>query len=127
MARPRTPTAELERTGAFVKDPQRAREDAPTRAPLGDPPATLPAEMYETWQELRQIAPVDVLRCADAWVVENAVRLMYSQRTEEKFTMAQMSQLNWCLSRMGMTPSDRSKVNATAAKPDADPADKYFN
>ena len=124
MARPRKPTAELELNGAFRKDPQRRRVDPPTAGPLGDPPPCLPEACHAMWYELSEIAPLGVLRASDRWLVETAVRLMWAQRYDEKFSVSKLTQLNWCMSRMGMTPSDRSKVHAPKEKA-ASPFSKF--
>lgn len=127
MTRPRTPTATLKARGAFEKNPQRKRKDPPTKGPLGDPPGTLPSQMHATWVELADDAPIGVLTQADRGMFEDLVRLKYERRTDPKFTMAKQSQLNWLYSRCGMTPSDRSKVNAAEPEGQEDPAAKYFN
>lgn len=58
---------------------------------------------------------------------EDLVRLKYERRTSDKFSVGKQSQLNWLYSHCGMTPSDRSKVNAAEPEGDEDPAEKYFN
>lgn len=116
MARPRKPTAELELRGAFRKDPKRRRKDPETAGPLGEPPAGWSEELKAVWYELADIAPIQVLRVRDRWIVETACRLMYAQRTDPDMSSAKLSQLLWCLSHMGMTPSDASKVHAPKEK-----------
>jgi hypothetical protein len=126
MARPRTPTATLEARGAFDKNPNRTRKDAPARGPLGDPPAHLSTELGEVWCELRDCMPIGVATAGDRAAFEDLVRLKHERRTDPKFTMAKQSQLNWLYSHFGMTPSDRSKVHAAKSEGDTDPAAKYF-
>jgi hypothetical protein len=126
MARPRTPTATLEARGAFVKDPQRKRQDAPPRGPLGEPPAHLSAELQAVWCELRDYMPEGVATAGDRASFEDLVCLKYERRTDPKFSMAKQAQLNWLYSHFGMTPSDRSKVHAAKPEGETDPAAKYF-
>lgn len=127
MSRPRKPTEALQQSGAFLKDPQRKRHDAKTAGPLGDPPKALPAQMHDTWRELAAEAPIGVLTCADRAMFEDLVRLKYERRHSEKWSMPKQTALNWLYSHCGMTPSDRSKVNATSQEQPSDPAAKYFN
>lgn len=119
MARPRKPTAELERNGAFAKNPNRKRQDAKTSGPVGDPPPSLNLALHATWHELAEQAPLNVLRSADRALLEMATRLLYNFRALP-FTVlpepALIGQLIKCLSAMGMTPVDRSKVHAPQEK-----------
>lgn len=121
MARPRKPTAELERNGAFAKNPQRRRKDAETSGPVGDPPPSLPIEWHAEWYELAQHAPLNVLRTADRALLEAATRLLVEIRRpidrEIGFPSATFGQFIKCLSLMGMSPVDRSKVHAPHEKP----------
>src|SRR6266536_2460177 len=59
--RTRKPTAILEASGAFIKDPQRRRppEPVPT-APLGGPPVHLDEREQAIWRELAAILPPGV-------------------------------------------------------------------
>jgi hypothetical protein len=116
MARPRKPTAELELNGAFDKNPNRRRKDPQTTGPVGDPPPSMDVKYHATWYELVDQAPVDVLRSRDRTVLEIAVRVLYAIRHTDKVEAALISQLNKCLSSMGMTPSDASKVHAPHEK-----------
>lgn len=131
MARPRKPTETLEAKGAFIHDPQRKREDAPTRGPLGNPPASLPVEMHATWNEIAMDAPINVLRQADRHMFEMLVFLQYTFRQHmagvAKWNGRQAALLVNLYTRCGMTPSDRSKVHGSAPDTEVDPADKYFN
>lgn len=130
MARPRTPTETLKQRGAFQKNPQRTRQDAPTKGPLGDPPGSLPPEMHATWMEIASDAPIGVLTRADRPMFEMLVFLQYTFRLHmtgaAKWNGKQASLLATLYTRCGMTPADRSKVNAAEAKSE-DPAAKYFN
>ena len=130
MARPRKPTEQLRQQGAFVHNPNRAREDAATAGPLGDPPATLPRKMHKTWRELAELAPIDVLTCADRPMFELLVSLQYTYRQflqgKGKWSGKNFSVLVSLYTRCGMTPSDRSKVHAAKKDKPSDPAAAYF-
>lgn len=116
MSRPRKPTADLELRGAFRKNPQRRRKDPETAGPLGEPPAGWAPELKAVWYELAENAPLQVLRVRDRWLVELACRLKYQERTDPDMSSAKLALLLNCLSRMGMTPSDASKVHAPKEK-----------
>lgn len=152
--RPRKPTAVLEDTGAFAKDPQRraARENEPQpNGPIGEPPDYFNQTEVAIWAEFVDEAPDGVLTKADRKVLELAVRLTAKIRfqpcgltkwfrymktalsaagmpeddidemEEAMETLLgvsgqEISALASCLQRMGLTPSDRSKVSV-APKP----------
>ena len=112
MGRPRTPTNVLDKRGAFEKDPQRKRsaEPKPT-ADIGDPPKSFDRKHKATWKELMGIIPPGVLFNSDRWSVEALVCLMVEfRRDPTRFSAAQYARLENLLGKMGMTPSDRSKV-----------------
>ena len=112
MARPRTPTAIQELKGAFKKDPQRARSDEPkSNGPLGAPPLGFneDPELQATWHELEGMVAARVLSKADRWLVELACRTMRDVRRGQALA-SERNLLLSCLSRMGLTPADRSKI-----------------
>jgi hypothetical protein len=125
MARPRKPTADLELRGAFRKNPQRRRKDPETAGPLGEPPPGWSEDLKAIWFELADIAPLGVLRIRDRWLVETACLLKHEERTDAVgMSSANRALLVTCLSRMGMTPSDASKVHAPKEK-QASPFSKF--
>jgi hypothetical protein len=83
MGRPRKPTAVLELTGAFRKNPQRKRTEPPTAGPLGDPPEHFTAEQAAVWHELASICPPGVLMRSDRVVVE-----IHGSRSQDHLTEA---------------------------------------
>jgi len=116
MARPRKPTAELERKGAFRKDPQRRRargnEPSPT-GDLGDAPYHLRIAEKRAWEELAKMAAPGVLTNSDRWLVEIACGLIAKHRDRSPrggLRSGELTSLISCLGRMGITPADRSKV-----------------
>lgn len=119
MARPRKPTEELERNGAFAKNPKRKRVDPKTTGPVGDPPPGMPLELHAIWYELAEHAPLNVLRSADRALLEIACRLLHAIRKSPILILVEpplYAQFIKCLSAMGMTPVDRSKVHAPQEK-----------
>jgi hypothetical protein len=116
MGRPRKPTAVLELTGAFRKDPQRKRTEPPTTGPLGDPPEHFTAEQDAMWHELASVCPPGVLTRSDRCLVEIAVVLMLQFRKQgAHMSSSDFNQLVSVLSRMGMRPADRSRVGIVIA------------
>jgi len=121
MARPRKPTAALELIGAFDKNPKRRRVDPKTSGPVGEPPPSMNLELHGTWHELAEYAPLNVLRSADRALLEMATKLLFNFRRLPFDVLpesALIAQFIKCLSAMGMTPSDRSKVHAPQEKLD---------
>jgi hypothetical protein len=114
LGRNRKPTQELEQSGAFEKDPQRRRdrENEPVPAgPLGDPPEYLSPAAQSVWHELAGQVPEGVLTIADRFLVEIVCRQMARLRAGEELRAAETNQIISCLSRMGLTPADRSRVS----------------
>jgi hypothetical protein len=115
MARPRKPTELLEQSGAFDHDPQRRadRENEPVpNGPLGDPPDRLTPLQQKCWHEIAGYVPDGVLTCCDRLLVEKLARLMARERQGESLKAAEHSLMLRCMSLMGMTPSDRSRIKA---------------
>lgn len=120
MARPRKPTAVLELTGAFQKDPQRKRPNEPKpTGSLGEPPVDFDEYLKALWQDLVRMVPAGVLTNADRWLVELACRTMRQVKKGEALA-AEKNLLLSCLSRMGLTPADRSKIAAQPQKEELD-------
>jgi hypothetical protein len=127
MARPRTPTEVLDLKGSFDKHPERRREVGPkSTSPLGEPPTYFNTGEAVCWYELAQDTPPGVLTGSDRWTVEAACRLMAKFRADW-LTGAEFGQLNGLLSKMGKTPSDRSKIHGTAPEETASPYDEFLN
>lgn len=120
MARPRKSTAEHERSGSFEKHPERkaARANEPKPdGPLGTPPACFDPNSYTgekllaIWHELVLQAPPGVLTSADRAHLELACRLYHRVRSNPNAKVGDYNRLAELLGKMGMNPSDRSKVN----------------
>jgi hypothetical protein len=115
MARHRLPTSVLEASGAFDHDPQRreARENEPVPSgPLGDPPLGFDDGQRVVWEELACQAAPGVLTIADRILVEMGARLITRLRRGEPLKAAEQNLILSILARMGMTPSDRSRIAA---------------
>jgi len=119
MPRPRKPTEILELNAAFRHDPKRGRERAhepKPNGPLGEPPKHLSAGAKAAWVELQQIVPAKVLTSADRWLVEFCCKIMAdlrkhgraSRRNPNGVPGCDSAQLLQGLSKMGLSPSDRS-------------------
>lgn len=125
MARPRTPTEIAKATGAAAKNPKRfIGRGTPKSEPLGPAPACLDVAQAKAWRAFADEMPW--LTKGDRMVVEVAARLRHGMQTDPDFPMGGYAQLRMCLSSMGGTPADRSKVSPPDDN-DEDPADKFFN
>lgn len=124
MPRPRTPAQVAASTGAAVKNPQRFRDrKAPKALPLGAPPKHFDARHKAAWAEFADEMPW--LSKSDRVLVETASRLRVGMQTNPEFPIGGYAQLRMCLSAMGGTPADRTKVSAPEEEDD-DPAAKFF-
>ena len=123
MSRPRTPTAQLEARGAFVKNPQRKRtrhsEPQPT-AFLGDPPKHLKANEKNVWRELAAKLVRGVAANSDEAAFETLVCLIsdFRQRRRRRVPqpVGEYTAMTKLYTLFGMTPADRSKVSAGKSK-----------
>lgn len=125
MARHPLPTALHEESGAFDHDPQRAeaRENEPIPpGPLGEPPERwrtaesdeariLAVLQIEAWHELELQVAKNVLTISDRVLVEVYCSLVARHRAGQVLKAAEYNLILSCLARMGMTPSDRSRLN----------------
>lgn len=113
MPRARKPTAVLQFTGAYKKDPNRAesRKDEPKPSGgIGEPPAHLSDEQKKLWFELVGQSLPGVLSNADRTILELTVRALEQIRIVYDPKIG--PQLNQYLQQLGMTPAARSKVQA---------------
>ncbi len=125
MARPRTATNVLELRGAFAKNPSRGRERADEPVPLGEigsAPESLVEDEVAAWDYLVGITPAGVLGDCDRPHMEVAARLLaYSRRVSvEDWSAMKIARLDSMLGKMGLNPSDRSRVKADKAPPKND-------
>ena len=125
MGRLRKTTAELERTGAFDKNPKRGRERAAAPEPegeIGPPPpgfcnphSPTDLALREIWFELLQNAKEVRLTSADRIHVEMTCRLIYRCRRPGAKT-GDFAQQNKYLAQLGLNPADRSRVQGHGRK-----------
>lgn len=124
MSRPPKPTALLS-PDAFKRNPQRTRKNEPqSNGPLGQPPERLSAEERAAWRELAGNTPEGVLTRADRTWVEIAARLLARLHKEGiggrfGLNVGELSQINNFLSKMGLNPSDRTRLSVPQ-KPESD-------
>lgn len=139
------PTALLELSGAYKRNPARRPKGVEPRnpSPLGDPPERLPVEARPFWRELADIVPPGVLTASDRWAVELAARFMakaihgpdipaileLAKKLElgkreirnlinsQTLSSTELSTLKNLLSSFGLTPVDRAKLSIPEVKP----------
>ena len=166
MPRPRKPTAALELSGAFAKNPQRkgARANEPKpEGEIGAPPGYFDKDTAAIWHEYVAEAAPGVLTVSDRKVLELTCRLTRKMRVApgrmtrwlsalgEALTQLGVGEtlvrdmkndlragigmsaqeqalLKQCLTSLGFTPADRSKVNAISnPKPEEDEFSQFLN
>jgi hypothetical protein len=111
MGRPRKPTAVLELTGAFRKNPKRRRTEPVPTGPLGEPPEHFTIEQAQVWHELAGACSPGVLTASDRLLVEIAAVMMLQFRKQGAHTKrGDLNLLISILSRMGMSPADRLRL-----------------
>jgi hypothetical protein len=113
MPRPRKPTAILELSGSFKKNPQRRaeRDGEPTPAgPIGTCPRDLADEVRAAWGEIVRTCPPGVLTKADRIAVRSAARLLAAENAGS-IAVGERAQLHKLLGDLGMTPRGRAYVH----------------
>ena len=115
----RKPTKVLQLSGAFRKNPNRARIDPDTEA-LKAPPKHLSDSQRQIWADIVRAAPKGVITEADRFSLEILCTLVDQFRTKPADMLAaKLVRLDVLLGKFGLTPSDRSKVAAPARKTDS--------
>ena len=119
MARPRTPTNILKLRGAGKKNPARMRERENEPKPdggIGSAPEHLSDAQQQIWDELVDIIPPGVLGNTDRiWLERTSQLLDASRNRPDDWTSSKEKDLIQYLSRLGMSPADRSKVSVPKA------------
>ena len=114
MSRPRKPTVVHELSGAFRKNPDRARarvNEPQPRAGIGPPPSHLGEDEQRAWDEIVGILPGGVAFNSDRLALEmTAVLLVRFRRDQSEMSAALFARLEGLLGRFGLTPADRSKI-----------------
>ena len=123
MPRNRIPSQIAFVTGADRLHPSRyANRHEPAVAPIGEPPEGLSDAEREAWLDL--VADMPWLARSDRMMVDLTVRLMMIVAQPQPPVSA-IAQLRLCLSSLGATPVDRSKVQAPQELED-DPASEFL-
>lgn len=118
MARPRKPTHLLRLSGQLNRRPARyadRRNEPAITDPVGPAPDTLSAAEATLWGELSGYGVW--LTAADRLMLEIAVRLFVQFRGGET---RNASKLITALSKLGFSPTDRSKVGAPGGREEPD-------
>lgn len=137
MPNHRTPHNVLDLTGRLEHDKKRLKDRAPppaTKALNAAPPAALTIEFEQAWAMILEAAPEGVLRESDAFLVEEAARLLMIQRNSlvmarwsseplPPFSNSVHKAFIAVLAKLGMTPSDIGHVAPPAKKQDANDFD----
>jgi hypothetical protein len=124
MARPRTPTEKAALTGRNLHDPARfsERKEPETKA-LGKASDFLDQRARKAWDSFKREMPW--LMESDRTLVEIACNLRARLMSGEEVGVQALGQLRMCVSAMGGTPADRSKVMVPDGEPE-DPEDRFF-
>lgn len=123
MARPRTPVAKAKVTGAAAKNPGRHRDRAdPSVAPLPDPPAHLDPSAQQAWEHFRSELPW--LTASDAALLEVGAIVRGRLLIGEVPGITALNMYQSVLSKLGATPTDRSKVSVP--NDESEETDEFF-
>lgn len=109
----RKPTAILEASGAFRKNPKRRadRENEPKPAgPLGNPPDWLNDKERECWREILEEVPPGVLTKSDGIALATAASL-YATIKARKAKAADRTCFRHYLTALGLTAVGRSNMS----------------
>jgi hypothetical protein len=90
------------------------------------PPKYFTEAESEIWAEIESNVAAGVLTSAERYVVELLARLVARFRADW-LTGAEMSQMTWCCSHLGMTSVDRSKVLGDEGEPETSPYDEFLH
>lgn len=115
----RKPTALQELSSAWRKNPQRRRVEPTVIGPIGAPPKQAPLDFPAAWRYLVKCAPAGVLASRDRVWLEVAAHLLVQFRANPaEMHPAKLSRLTACLSALGLSPADASRVSAAPPKPE---------
>jgi hypothetical protein len=109
LPRPRAPAAKARVEGPHIKNPQRYKRNSPTADAIGDPPKWLTEPQAVAWREFEAELPW-LNRSHRALVGIASVLRARLQSGGEVGTKA-LSLLRLCLSSIGATPADASKIS----------------
>ena len=109
MANPRKPTSLKVLQGTYRKDRANPNEPKPTNE-IGNAPEFFTENQSVIWSEIVETVPKGVLTCMDRVWLEMGVTLIEKSRLNTINSSERSSLLN-VLGKMGMNPSDRSRVS----------------
>ncbi len=113
MPAPRKATNILELTGAFSRNPNRRRNDPRPRGGIGSAPKQVALTFKQAWGLVVKCCPEGVLADRDRIYVEIAASLLVEFRADPaNFHPAKLARLDMMLGKLGMSPSDASRVSA---------------
>lgn len=125
MARRRIPPAVARVTGRDQHDPGRFRgRNHPAAAPLGEAADWMADDARDCFEGFR--AELPWLRESDRALVEIAASLRGRMVASPDVGLKALNALRLCLSAMGATPTDRSKITTTDDR-EPDPAAKFLS
>ena len=113
MVRPRTATTLLDLSGAFKKNPNRARPDEPEVDTNID--KTAPGHLEELekrcWDELVRQIPAGVLSSSDLTSLEIVAKLLAEWREDSrKMATARIARMTNEMGKFGLNPSARASL-----------------
>ncbi len=111
-----------------MKEQGRDKEPVPNAPIRKTPPLSLSLDERKVWFEFIRKIPDGVLGDCDEYWLAMAVRMEWKERSRT-ITGPERSQYITLLGKLGMNPSERSKVTANpSAKPvNADPEDEFLS
>lgn len=126
MANPRTPLAKARATGQDQKNKGRFvdRSEPENIETLGEPSEFMNDAEKGIWEGFKRDFPW--LMASDRVLLEIACIIRCKLINREPMTNAEVNQLRMCVSSMGGTPADRTKITIPDGKT-KDPADSFFN
>ena len=119
MGRPATASAILELKGAYKTNPERRRLKEPDPAGVFDkkPPKGLEKDEIAAWKEVISQVPKLVLTGSDRNLVEmTAVLWAQFRREKHEMAVARMNRMVTNFGFLGMTPSDRTRLQVDKPK-----------
>lgn len=122
---PRAPLAKLKASGTLDKNPSKYRDrKEPQSRPIGKPSRCLKKREVEAWHAFMHEAPW--LREGDRRLLEMAC-VLTARFWSGKATNDDMRFLTTLLSKMGMTPTDRSRVLIADSGKSQDAGESFFD
>jgi hypothetical protein len=126
MATARDPAAKFKAKGSHLKNPARYKNRVePATLPLGEPSPHLNASSRVAWFAFASEIPW--LAESDRAILEVACQVRGKLMAGEDLNAPLLTVLRQCLSSLGATPADRSRIMAAEEKDADDPTAVFFN